>query len=41
MKELAPEERRVMFGGGTEVPFTGKYVDTHESGNATVLTRFV
>lgn len=32
MKELTPEERDVMLAGGTEAPFTGKYVDTHEPG---------
>jgi peptide-methionine (R)-S-oxide reductase len=32
MKELTEEERRVMLQGGTEAPFTGKYVDTHDPG---------
>ena len=30
--ELAPELYRVARGGGTEAPFTGKYVDSHEHG---------
>ena len=32
MKELTPEERRVMLEGYTEAPFSGEYVDTHEEG---------
>jgi peptide-methionine (R)-S-oxide reductase len=32
MKELTPEERRVLIHGETETPFTGEYVDTHEEG---------
>ncbi len=32
MKELTPEERHVMHEGGTEPPFSGKYVDNHEPG---------
>jgi peptide-methionine (R)-S-oxide reductase len=32
MKELTEEERRVMLEGGTEAPFSGTYVDTHEKG---------
>jgi peptide-methionine (R)-S-oxide reductase len=31
-EELSPELRRVAREGGTEAPFTGKYVDTHEQG---------
>lgn len=31
-EELSPELRRVARAGGTETPFTGKYVDTHEQG---------
>lgn len=29
---LTPEEQDVMFNKGTEVPFSGKYVDTKEKG---------
>src|SRR3989344_57236 len=32
MKELTPEERYVMRDGGTEAPFSGKYVNHHEAG---------
>src|SRR3989344_8023803 len=32
MKDLTPEERHVMFEGGTEAPFSGAYVDNHEAG---------
>lgn len=32
MKELTAEEKRVMKEGGTEAPFTGKYIDNHEAG---------
>ncbi|MFZ3044021.1 MAG: peptide-methionine (R)-S-oxide reductase MsrB [Minisyncoccia bacterium] len=32
MKELTPEEHHVMREGGTEAPFTGAYLDTHEKG---------
>jgi len=32
MKELTPEERAVLIEGGTEVPFSGEYVDNHEPG---------
>lgn len=32
MKELTPEERRVILEGGTEAPFSGAYVDNHASG---------
>lgn len=32
MKELTPEERHVMLEGGTEAPFSGRYVDNHEPG---------
>ena len=32
MKELTPEEYRVMREGGTEAPFSGAYVDHHEEG---------
>lgn len=31
-EELSPELRRVAREGGTEAPFTGKYVDMHEKG---------
>lgn len=30
--ELSPELREVAREGGTEAPFTGKYVDNHERG---------
>lgn len=30
--ELSPELRRVARGGGTEAPFSGKYVDNHDTG---------
>lgn len=32
MRELTPEERQVMFEGGTEAPFSGEYLDNHETG---------
>ena len=32
MKELTPDEHRVLREGGTEAPFSGKYVDNHEPG---------
>ena len=32
MKDLTPEEKYVMQEGGTEAPFSGKYVDNHEAG---------
>ena len=31
-EELSPELKRVARGGGTEAPFTGKYVNHHEKG---------
>jgi peptide-methionine (R)-S-oxide reductase len=31
-KNLTPEERAVLLEGGTEAPFSGAYVDNHESG---------
>lgn len=31
-EELSPELRRVAREKGTEAPFTGKYVDSHEAG---------
>jgi peptide-methionine (R)-S-oxide reductase len=33
MSALTPEEREVLIAGGTEAPFTGKYVDHHEEGS--------
>lgn len=30
--ELTPEEKHVLFEGGTEAPFSGAYVDHHEAG---------
>ncbi len=32
MRELTPEEKHVMFEGGTEAPFSGEYVDNHDEG---------
>ncbi len=32
MKELTKEEKAVLLEGGTEAPFSGEYVDNHESG---------
>lgn len=31
-RKLTPEEERVIVGKGTEAPFSGKYVEHHESG---------
>ena len=31
-EELSPELRKVARAGGTEAPFTGKYVNNHEAG---------
>lgn len=30
--KLTPEQRRIMWEGGTEAPFSGKYWDSHEQG---------
>lgn len=35
---LTPEQRRIMWEGGTEAPFTGKYWDAHESGTYTCVS---
>ena len=32
MYDLTPEEKHVMFEGGTEAPFSGKYVENHDTG---------
>lgn len=32
MKELTPEEHAVLIEGGTEAPFSGQYVDNHDTG---------
>ena len=32
MKELTPEEHRVLRERGTEAPFSGEYLDNHETG---------
>ncbi|MBI4450018.1 peptide-methionine (R)-S-oxide reductase MsrB [Candidatus Uhrbacteria bacterium] len=29
---LTPEQQQIMWDGGTEAPFTGKYWDSHERG---------
>jgi peptide-methionine (R)-S-oxide reductase len=31
-KELTPEEKHVLFDGGTEVPFTGELLNEHRKG---------
>lgn len=36
-KNLTPEQRHTLREGGTEAPFTGKYVDHHEDGTYTCV----
>lgn len=31
-KKLTPEQYKILREGGTEAPFSGKYIDTHEKG---------
>ncbi len=31
-KDLTPEQKRVMWEGGTEAPFSGKYLDNKKAG---------
>lgn len=37
-RPLTPEEQHVLWEGGTEAPFTGKYWNAHESGMYTCVS---